>query len=324
MRIALVASAHGFGHLTRQCVLAETLRDRGHDVSLFTAGPADFVPTGVRHVAWTVDVGLVQRDSLTEDVDATLPRLAQVCAEARIDALATELSAFDAVAVDTSPAAMEAGRRAGVPVTAVGSFDWAWIYAHYPALAAWTRRFVAWQAPVRAIELWPGPGMYGFFSVRRVGLLGRRMAPVRVAERAAVVSFGGFGLDTLAAMLPEIPGLTWVFAAPMRAPARPDCVQVDDTPFPALVAGADVVLTKPGYGIFAEAARSGTPVVWLDRSGFPEAASLERALRARGDVKATSVAPAAIAAAIRQRLAAPRQPPVPGADEAVADALLSG
>lgn len=293
-------------------------------MSLFTAGPADFVPAGVERRSWTVDVGLVQVDSLTEDVAATLPRLEAVCSAARIDALAAELTSFELVVVDTSPAAMEAARRAGVPLVALGSFDWAWIYAHYPALAGWARRFAAWQAPVRAVELWPGPGMIGFAAVRRVGVLGRRAPPVRVAERSVVVSFGGFGLDAMAGLLPELPGVTWVFAAPMRAPARADCVQVDDTPFPALVAGADCVLTKPGYGIHAEAALAGTPLVWLDRRGFPEAPALERAMWARGDVKASAAGAAAIAAAIQDRLARPRAVPVPGADEAVADAVLSG
>jgi UDP:flavonoid glycosyltransferase YjiC (YdhE family) len=324
MRVALVASAHGFGHLTRQAALAACLRDRGVDVSLFSAAPEAFTPPGVRHVSWRVDVGLVQRDSLTEDLAATLPRLAETHTEAHIDALAAALAGQDRVGVDIAPLALEAARRARVPAVAIGNFDWAWIYGHYPELAAWTARFAAWQAQAPAVALWPGPGLHGFRSVHPVGVLGRRLPAVRVAERAVVVSFGGFGLEGLGALLPELPGVTWVFAAPMRAPDRPDCVQVDEVPFPSLVAGADLVLTKPGYGIYAEAALAGTPVVWLDRSGFPEAPSLEAALWARGDVKVLDRSPSGLAAAVRERLAGGRPEPVPGAHSTVADALASG
>jgi hypothetical protein len=106
---------------------------------------------------------------------------------------------------------------------------------------------------------------------------------VRVAERGVLVSFGGLGLDGLDARLPRIDGVTWLLAAPMPRLDRPDCAFVEGVPYPALVAGADAVLTKPGYGIFAEAALAGTPVVWVPRGAFPEAPFLEAAMRARGD-----------------------------------------
>jgi len=37
-----------------------------------------------------------------------------------------------------------------------------------------------------------------------------------------------------------------------------------------LVAAADVVVTKPGYGIVSDAVAAGTPVVYTDRGDFPE------------------------------------------------------
>lgn len=323
MRLAFVVSAHGYGHATRSVVLADALADLGHAVTLFTAAPP--VILGRRHAVrpWAVDVGLCQRDSLHEDVPATLTLLEARCGEAAIDALAEELRAFDAVVVDVAPAGLEAARRAGVPAVAVGNFDWAWVYRQYPALAGWAERFAAWQAPHPAIALTPGPGLQGFRSVAEGGLLARTAPPVCVAPIGVLVCFGGFGLDSLAHMLPEVPGVTWVLAPPMPRLSRADIRYVDDVPFPALVAGASALLTKPGYGVLTEASVAGTPIVWVDRGAFPEAPSLERVMLARGDVKVGgpgggsgegALTPAALAAAVRIRLGRPRPTARPGDD----------
>jgi hypothetical protein len=41
-----------------------------------------------------------------------------------------------------------------------------------------------------------------------------------------------------------------------------------------LVASADLILTKPGYGMFAEAAAAGVPVLYVERRDWPEAKAL--------------------------------------------------
>ena len=314
MRVAIVCSAHGFGHVARQMALVEVLRAQGDEVEVFAAaalGPA------VRH--WVVDVGIAQRDSRTEDVAATLPLLEERCGDTAIDALAACLAGFERVVVDVAPAGLEAARRAGVPAFAVGNFDWAWIYGHYPPLHAWAERFVAWQAPHPGLVLWPGPGLAGFAHVEPVGLLAREAAPVRVAERAVLVCFGGFGLDGLDALLPRVPGITWVLAPPVARLDRPDCLYVEDVPFPSLVAGADVVFTKPGYGIFAECAAAGVPIAWLSRGAFPEAPFLEAAMAARGDYEVRDGLGAAA------RIGGPLPPPVrPDAAHRIAARLVLG
>ncbi|MDP2315364.1 MAG: hypothetical protein Q8P41_20875 [Pseudomonadota bacterium] len=358
MRIATVCSAHGFGHVTRQLVLADALAARGAEVTLYSAAPATLL-AGVRHalVPWVADVGIAQRDSLTEDLPGTLLRLETVASDAAIDALAGALAGYDRVIVDIAPPALEAARRAGVPAFAVGNFDWAWIYRHYPALSTWAERFAAWQAPHPALSLAPGPGLSGFTRVEPFGVVGRRAAdtggspvgrraadtgdgPVRRSSgpvdrptvdlgpdgthprraRTVLVCFGGFGLEGIDRWLPRIDGVTWVLAPPMARVDRPDVRWVADVPFPALVAGADALLTKPGYGIYAEAALAGTPLVWVDRGVFPEAPWLEAAMWARGDVKVEGVD---VAAAVDRRLATPRPAPVASdAAERLAERIL--
>ena len=284
MRIAHLCSAHGFGHLTRQLAIAEALRPRGAESVVFTAAPPAVVHAYLPWLAvrpWRIDVGIHQRDSLTEDIPSTLLQLEQLGTEARIDALAQALRGFDRAVVDIAPLGMEAARRAGVSVIASGNFDWPWIYQHYPALEGWSQRLAALQRPHPALFLTPGPGLTGFASVQTVPVVGRQRPAAPLPRRTVLVSFGGFGLDIVRQFLPVIPGVTWATAHPMPDLQRPDSRTLTGA-YPALVAGADAVLTKPGYGIYAECALAGTPVVWVERGAFPEAAYLTAAMTERG------------------------------------------
>jgi hypothetical protein len=287
-RIAVLCSAHGFGHLTRQLAVGEELRLRKAVPVYFTAAPRELVHDtlpGAEVVQRTLDVGMSQRDSLSEDVEATLRLLAERCSDEAIDRLVAELRGYDAAIVDLAPNALEACRRAGIPALGVGNFDWPWLYRHYAPLSEWAERLAAWQAPHRAAELWPGPGLSGFSGVERFGIIGRRRSAYRLPRRSVLVCFGAFGLAELDRLLPPLRGVTYVLSSPMRPLDRPDCLFVEGVPYPALVAGADAVFTKPGYGIFAESALAGTPIAWLDRGTFPEAPYLEAAMSQRGDVK---------------------------------------
>ena len=286
MRIAVLCSAHGFGHLTRQLAICEQLVQLGARPEVFTAAPGevvhDYLPD-LPVIPWTIDVGIAQSDSVTEDLPRTRQLLAQRCSEQAIQALVEALADFDLAVVDTAPPALEACRRRGLPCVAVGNFDWAWTYAHYPQLQDWSRRFARWQAPHRAIRLQPGPPLSHFSQVREVGLVARTRPAHRLPAGSVLVSFGGFGLNDLGDLLPQLPGVTWVLSPPMQRLERPDVLWVEGVSYPALVAGADLVLTKPGYGILAEASAAGTPLAWIPRGAFPEAQFLVRALKARGD-----------------------------------------
>ncbi len=314
MNVAILCSAHGYGHTGRQLALAQALRARGCAVRLYTAVPVarfEEDAAGIEVIPWTLDVGILQRDSVSEDPDGTGAAIDRIVTDAGIDGLAASVRDVDVAVVDIAPSGLEACRRAGVPAIAVGNFDWPWVYSHYPALARFVGPWRSWHTGHPAYFVAPGPGLFGFDRVEPFGLLGRKRPAVRVAERAVLVSFGGFGLAAFDSLLPRIDGVHWVVAAPMPALDRPDVRVVEGVGYPALVAGADAVLTKPGYGIYAEAALAGTPLVWIDRGAFPEAPYLEAAMHARGDEK---VGADGVAAALARCLARPRPPRV--ADDA--------
>ena len=320
MKLAILCSAHGFGHLGRQLALLPHLQLRA-SVEVFTTVPEVVVHNwapSARVVPWSMDVGLRQLDSTHEDPAGTLPLLEERCSEEQIDQLAARLRGVEACLVDVAPAGLEAARRAGCRTLAVGNFDWAWIYAHYPVLADWAQRFSGWQAGHRGLSLWPGPGLHGFAATQQAGLLARRAERAwrgPAGKKTVLVCFGGFGLAKLEQVLPLIPGVVYVLAPPMPRLDRPDCIFVDDVPFPELLLGADVVFTKAGYGILGECLRAGVPMVFQHRAGFPEAPSLEAVMRARGDVELQG----SMQAALEKIWSRPRPEPLDAPTERIAE-----
>lgn len=332
MRVGVLCSAHGFGHTGRQLPVVARLLDLDHEVVLYSAASPDWVHgtlgprAGFELRAARIDVGIVQSDSLTEDVEATVA--AWEAAVGRVDALADTLRGLDAAVVDIAPTGLEACRRAGVPALAVGNFDWAWVYARYPALAHLAPTLRGWHAGHPALALAPGPGLEGFGSVRAEPrpLAGPASAAAWArtpGTRRVLAAFGGLGLDGLDAWLPPMPGVEWVLAPPTPRVVRPDVRYAEGVPFGAVLASVDAVLTKPGYGILCEAMAAGVRLCWLDRGRFPEAPYLEGAMRARGDVKVRG-GPEGVAAAITEALRGPTPAPVrASAVDAVVDAVLA-
>ncbi|MBM74134.1 MAG: hypothetical protein CMK59_01930 [Proteobacteria bacterium] len=286
MRIAHVCTAHGFGHTTRQMALARELTKRGHQICLFSAAKR-LLEKELFELEWTFlvsDVGLVQSDSLTIDLKATQLKLESMCSEEYRTKMGQHFKGFDLIIVDASPIAMQAAHEQDIPVIAVSNFDWAWIYEHYPPLLSWAEIFRNWQLKHDSLCLPPGPGLFYFKSVQNVDMVCRSAKPHPLKPKSILVSFGGFGLQQIENLLPQIEGVTWIFAPPNPAPQRADFLYVQDVPYRDLIAGSDIVFSKAGYGICTETARSGCHVMLLERCNFPEAKSLEDFVRQRGGI----------------------------------------
>ena len=147
----------------------------------------------------------------------------------------------------------------------------------------------AYAKATLALELPFAGGFDVFPRVRRVPLVARRPTRDRRATRThfglplnrpvALLSFGGYGLGELD--LDRIDCLdTWTIAttdrsAPdaMRGPHRvviPEEAFRGGFRYEDLVAAADVVVTKPGYGIIAECIAADTAMLYTSRGAFRE------------------------------------------------------
>ena len=104
---------------------------------------------------------------------------------------------------------------------------------------------------------------------------------VPLDRRLALASFGGLGISGLA--LGPLGGLrgwtvvTTAYALEAVGPAPPGVRVIEDAAvygaglrYEDLVRAADVVVTKPGYGIIAECIANDTAIVYSDRGHFAE------------------------------------------------------
>jgi hypothetical protein len=283
---AFYISGHGFGHAARQIEVMRALRafDPGLRLVIRTsaarwifdaAAPQPFEFHDVR-----VDTGVTQLDSLHIDEAATVRAAADFYGsfEDRVSGEAAAIAGLNADVVigDVPPLAFAAAARAGVPSIAVSNFTWDWIYSLYegfereaphvrPAIAeAYAMAGAALRLP-----------FYGGFEtmprVRDIPLIARRSRRDPAATRRALgldssrpvvlASFGAYGADVPLQRL-EQSGDFNLLAPPREAPAG---LRYED-----LVAAADVVVTKPGYGIVSECIANDTALLYTSRGRFIE------------------------------------------------------
>ena len=327
-------SGHGFGHMTRLCEVLRAVRARAPALPLTVVGEVPealvrrAVPGPVAFRAARCDVGLAQLDALHIDEPGTAARCRAF--DATFEVRAAEEADFlrgagaRAVLGDIPPLAFAAAARAGLPGLALGNFSWDWIYRHLarrePSLLASAERAAqAYRAATLLLEL-PFAGDLSAFARREaVGFVARRPAVPRQEARrqlgldgrpAVLVSFGGVGLPGLRreALAAREPGLRFLLPDDLPG-ARLEALGLD---YPDVVGAADVVVTKPGYGIVTDAIGAGTRLVYTERGDFPEypimVAEMPRWL-ACAHVSNADLRQGLVGEAVRSVLASPMPPP---------------
>lgn len=309
VEIAYYMTAHGYGHGVRSCDVLRALYRRrpSLSVTVSTGLPPDFLLNRIGTAGRPafrerrLDVGMVQRDSIRVDLDATLARLERLVADR--DALVEEETRFlrgsgaRLVVADIPSIPIEAAKRCGIPAVAAGNFSWDWIYADFAA------RDARWQAAVDLfrrgyaqadllLELPFAAPMEAFPRRERVGVLAQpgrnrreeiaRETGADASERWVLLSFTTleWGADALAAVA-ATRGTAFFTVKPLGWPGVPNVHAVDRErfPFSDVVASVDAVVTKPGYGILSDCLANGKPLVYADRRDFAEYPVLVEALR---------------------------------------------
>lgn len=319
--VACFVTPHGFGHAARAAAVLAALRERvpGLAVHLFTTVPRwffrDSLGPGFSLHRLETDVGLVQRDPLSEDLPATVARLRALYPPrpALLERLARTLrrTGCRLVLCDIAPLGIAAARAAGLPSVLIENFTWDWIYrgyvrreprlAHFAALLGDCARGADLHLQASPVCR-PSPGAL------QVGPVARRARVNRAATRSALgvharrplvlvtmggVPHGGFATEALR----RLPEIEFVLAG--GAPARKRLGNALLLPHrsglhhPDLVAAADAVVGKIGYSTLAEVSRAGVPYGFVPRAGFRESAVLARWLIERG--RGLRIAPAAFA-----------------------------
>jgi L-arabinokinase len=302
-------TAHGFGHAVRSAPVLAELRRRAPALELHVraAAPAWLFPAGVHYHHLVADVGLVQRDGLTQDLAATLARATAFAAEFPA-AVAREvgfLRQVDAALVvgDVPPLAFRAAHAAGLAAVGMANFSWDWIYAHFAAehpafghLAEAARDAYATAALLLRLplhgDLSAFPRRVDVPLVARPTSLSRQACRERLDlppdRKVVLLSFGGDGLDRFPfarlAAWPEYLFLT-TDRAPEPRPANLRVLGAQQPAYQELVRACDAIVAKPGYGIVADCLAAQTPMLYTDRGDFPEYPILVVALEASGPAR---------------------------------------
>ncbi|MBM3777661.1 MAG: hypothetical protein FJW23_05385 [Acidimicrobiia bacterium] len=302
-------SGHGFGHASRaievlrallaRCPAARAIVRTAIPRRLFQAVSGD----RIRVEPFEADTGIVQLDSLRLDEAASIARAdafyRTLPARAAEEARYLTGAGAALVAGDIPPLAFAAAAAAGLPSIAMGNFTWDWIYEDYPGVDAAPRLLPAIRGAYAGASLALRLPLSGGFEstplVRDVPLIARHAVRSRDEVCGAfglppgvpivLMSFGGHGLDGFnPASIAHLEGYTVIAAADLsfsRGPAGPDArrgvVPIDESAIAAagfryqdLVAAADVVVTKPGYGIISECAANQTAILYTSRGRFRE------------------------------------------------------
>lgn len=300
--IAFYISSHGYGHAARQQPVVQRLSAAGVTVHMRTAAPRFFFPTAASHNGQRYDIGMVQPDALTLDVEASLRWYAGfVDAQAALIAQEVHFVRENDVRLilsDMPPIAFEVAERAGIDSLAITHFTWDWVYAHYladyPQYAPMIARIRAsyLKAPL-ALRLPFAHPFDMFTQVEEVPLLINAPQRTRAQVRAdlgisderpmVLLSMGGhaWGKSNLAA-LAQMTDCVFVVSAgawaQVAAWAHFRRIPPDYPDYHSLLAHADLVVGKAGGSTVAEVIGHRTPFIYTTVPNWREAELLHRAL----------------------------------------------
>jgi hypothetical protein len=196
---------------------------------------------------------------------------------------------------DITPFAFEVAEKADIPSVAVGNFTWADIYAPYvrkhpaykPVLGKMREQYG--MADV-LLELHPATKMVDLrdrIKIPPVGRAGRniRSKLVRLFQlkggHIGLIYPGGYGMAGVEwERLERLRDWDFIGIYPLPgAAANYHLLKKEDFRYEDLVASADAVISKLGYGTVAEALLNGAALIYPPRRAFAEHPVLEKAVR---------------------------------------------
>jgi hypothetical protein len=288
-------SSHGFGHLAQAAPVLNHLTALLPELRITLRSGLSFgklqqrIQAPFQHIPAASDFGYVMIDALNIDRPATAAAYRAAHADfarriAEEAALLRRLSA-DAVFTDVSYLPLAAAAQAGLPAVALCSLNWADLFAHFFGHEDWAapihaEMLAAYRAAtfLRTTPGMPMPGLDTRVEIGPIAQLGRERRSALCEKVGAswtatlvMVALGGIPSRLPIEAWPALPETHWLVPAAWQV-ARRDChaIEAFDWPFVDLLRSVDVVVTKPGYGTFTEAACNGAAVIYQRRDDWPE------------------------------------------------------
>ncbi len=295
-------SGHGFGHVAQTAPILNALNIPGLRITVRSSAPESHLRSRIQvpftHLSSVGDIGMVMISPFDVDVEksrAAYQRFhddwhARVREEAKI---LNELRA-DLVFSNVGYLTLAGAQQAKIPNAALCSLNWSDIYKHYCGESDITRQIQSSYAGADAfLRTTPGMKMDGLANVipvEPIATLGKKRRDelnhhlkLSPHEKLVLVSMGGIDSRVPIENWPRINGVRYLVSAGWKT-VHADAIVFDSLPFSFsdLLASCDLLLTKPGYGSFVEAACCGVPILYVSRPDWPESQALVDWLQQHG------------------------------------------
>jgi hypothetical protein len=302
-RLAYFISAHGYGHAARAAAIMAALRqlEPALHFEIFSQIPPVFfeesLGDGFTYHRLLTDIGVAQKNSLTEDLPETVRRLDQFIPfdPAQIQRLARRLTnlACRSILCDIAPLGIAVARAAGLPAMLVENFTWDWIYEGYLSRQAGLRPHIEYLRGVYEaadFRLQTEPVCHYQPAAGVIpSLISRQFrTPVRETRQtlelpeqapAVLITVGGIrGKFEFLEQLKHRPDIYFVIPGASERLLFEDNLRLlphhSGLFHPDLVQAMDAVIGKIGYSTLAEVYYAGLPFGYVARRNWPESRAL--------------------------------------------------
>ena len=306
MKIAYYITSHGFGHGVRACTICNHF-STDTEVVVRTTLPRSFFDEEIKrpfeYAPKAFDCGCVQLDGVTVDRGETVSAYFKI-AEGNSSTLPTEIAwcrrnHINGIVSDIVPFAFEIAKGAGIPSLAVTNFTWYDIYREYceefPYFIPIVEEIKAqYGAADLLLALSPALPMEYFKNQKHIGHVGRIGADIRgrlcktygihPSKSIGLIYTGIFGMNSVAWTKLER-FREWEFLGLYPLPGAPTNYHITEKKYfryQDIIASVDCVISKVGYGVYAECVLNGASLIYLPREGFAEYPALEKAINEWG------------------------------------------
>ncbi|TAN58259.1 MAG: hypothetical protein EPN26_01735 [Rhodospirillales bacterium] len=303
-RLLVALSPHGFGHAAMTLPIINKIKEMvpGVDLTLYSSLPRSLLASrlsyGFEYIDGIDDFGLVMTSATRIDLDATARayNLRHLDWQNRLEAEVARLEKArpDLILANVPYLTLAAAKALGIPAIALSSLNWYDLYRAYlgdrpEADQVLERILVSHGGASKFLKFAPCLPMEALARVTELVPLGpsarlglkdpkglRSKLEVPASERLGVIAYGGVAQRLPVEDWPVMAGWTWLVPADWgvkRADFRP--FEGAGMSFPDLLASSDLVITKPGYGTYTEAACNGVAVLAQERPDWPESAPFD-------------------------------------------------
>ncbi|MBW6472595.1 MAG: hypothetical protein K0B14_05675 [Anaerolineaceae bacterium] len=307
MNIGYFISSHGFGHASRACAVIDKLYTIGdNNFFIFTTTPEWFFQNSLsfpfEYIETQTDVGLIQADPFTEDIEKTLKALESFLpfSENQYDEFLSFISKrnLDLILCDISPLGLWVADQLGVPSILIENFTWDWIYENYLNQYTQLDEYISilqkiYQLPkihftcepycersINSIIVSPI-----FRETRTCKEKIRNQLCLDDKDLLVLVTMGGVPIDRHEENLDLYTGNIKFLFPINNADAQLDHEKIiylsHNHPYfhPDLVNASDIVIGKLGYSTVTEVLSLAKPFLFIGRKNFRESSVLEKFVR---------------------------------------------